>query len=149
MINLTCIVNQTASPPMYIYWHKDDKVLHYTDTSGGSRKSGNYRFNTVIGPISISTLLIDSADYSDTGNYSCRPVPQYTDPANVTVYVLNSDNPAAMQHSNGATGSAIRLLASGLKTGNSIRGNGLMQLEMLQLFLPPKLILCLLLSVVL
>ncbi|RWS29459.1 Down syndrome cell adhesion molecule-like protein, partial [Leptotrombidium deliense] len=98
-INLTCIINQTASPPLFVYWHRDEKVLSFRDSSADS-SNDRIKVNTVKGPTSISVLEIRDAQSSDSGNYSCRPVPQYADPANTTVHVLNGENPAAMQHSN-------------------------------------------------
>ncbi|RWS04357.1 Down syndrome cell adhesion molecule-like protein, partial [Dinothrombium tinctorium] len=98
-INLTCIINQTASPPLFVYWHRDENVLSYSDSST-SDSSSRVQVKTAKGPISVSTLEIRDAKSADVGNYSCRPVPQYADPANITVHVLNGENPAAMQHSN-------------------------------------------------
>uniref|UniRef100_T1KUW2 Ig-like domain-containing protein n=1 Tax=Tetranychus urticae TaxID=32264 RepID=T1KUW2_TETUR len=98
-INLTCIINQTASPPLFVYWFKDNQVLGFLSQTVNPSDS-RIRVSTIKGPISISTLEITNARSSDSGNYSCRPVPQYVDPANITVNVLNGDNPAAMQHSN-------------------------------------------------
>ncbi|XP_053206433.1 zwei Ig domain protein zig-8-like [Panonychus citri] len=98
-INLTCIINQTASPPMFVYWFKDNQVLGFQSQTVNPSDS-RVKVSTIKGPITISTLEIHNSRSSDSGNYSCRPVPQYADPANITVNVLNGDNPAAMQHSN-------------------------------------------------
>lgn len=89
-INLTCIITESTSPPVYVFWYHDDKVINYDSTRGGIRVA------TEKGPTTISRLQIHNAHPSDSGNYSC--VPSYADPANITVHVLNGEKPAAMQH---------------------------------------------------
>ncbi|XP_023217411.1 zwei Ig domain protein zig-8-like isoform X2 [Centruroides vittatus] len=88
-INLTCIITESTSPPVYVFWYHDDKVINYDSTRG-------IRVATEKGPTTISRLQIHNAHPSDSGNYSC--VPSYADPANITVHVLNGEKPAAMQH---------------------------------------------------
>lgn len=85
---------------MFIYWHKDGKVLSFHGQATVEDDSARLSVYNSKGPVTISILIIRSARWSDSGNYTCRPVPQYMDPANVTVHVLNGENPAAMQHSN-------------------------------------------------
>ena len=40
----------------------------------------------------VSQLLIFDFGASDVGNYSCRAIPQYSEPANVTVLALKDEN---------------------------------------------------------
>lgn len=89
-INLTCIVTENATPPVYVFWYHDDRMINYDSQRGG------IKVTTDKGPTTISRLQIFSAQSSDSGNYSCQP--SYADPANITVHVLNGEKPAAMQH---------------------------------------------------
>lgn len=96
---------------MFVYWHRDEKVLNFREASSDPNHK-RIKVSTVEGPYSVSVLEISKAKASDAGNYSCRPVPQYADPANITVHVMNGENPAAMQHNerNMLTSSSLSLL---------------------------------------
>lgn len=91
-INLTCVVTDTRTPPVYVFWYHDDRMINYDS----SRREG-IRVVTERGPATtVSRLQVLDAATRDSGNYSC--IPSYADPANITVHVLNGEKPAAMQH---------------------------------------------------
>ncbi|XP_015924559.1 uncharacterized protein [Parasteatoda tepidariorum] len=89
-INLTCIITESTSPPVFVFWYHDDRMINYDSSRGG------IRVTTENGPTTVSRLRIQNARPTDSGNYSCQP--SYADPANITVHVLNGEKPAAMQH---------------------------------------------------
>ncbi|XP_055946665.1 titin-like isoform X1 [Argiope bruennichi] len=89
-INLTCIITESTSPPVFVFWYHDDRMINYDSSRGG------IKVTTENGPTTVSRLRIQNARPSDSGNYSCQP--SYADPANITVHVLNGEKPAAMQH---------------------------------------------------
>ncbi|GIX99422.1 hypothetical protein CDAR_297371 [Caerostris darwini] len=82
-INLTCIITESTSPPVYVFWYHDDRMINYDSSRGG------IRVNTENGPTTVSRLRIQNARPTDSGNYSCQP--SYADPANITVHVLNGE----------------------------------------------------------
>ncbi|XP_045481682.1 hemicentin-1-like isoform X3 [Harmonia axyridis] len=92
-INLTCSIRFSPEPPAYIFWYHHDDVISYDSTRGG------VSVITEKGDVTTSFLLIQHADISDSGKYSCSP--SNADVASVRVHVLNGERPAAMQ-----TGSA-------------------------------------------
>ncbi|XP_076356131.1 uncharacterized protein LOC143249704 [Tachypleus tridentatus] len=87
--NLTCIITDNTSPPTYVFWYHDGRMINYDSTRGVSVITNKESK-------SVSTLQIENASSSHSGNYSCTP--SYADPANITVHVLNGENPAAMHH---------------------------------------------------
>ncbi|XP_067127854.1 tyrosine-protein kinase receptor TYRO3-like [Centruroides vittatus] len=89
-INLTCIITESTTPPVFVFWYHDDRMINYDSTRGG------IKVTTERGPTTVSRLQIHNAKPSDSGKYSCMP--SYADPANITVHVLNGEKPAAMQH---------------------------------------------------
>ncbi|XP_030755890.1 lachesin-like isoform X2 [Sitophilus oryzae] len=99
-INLTCSIKFMPEPPAYIFWYHHDDVISYDSSRGG------VSVITEKGEVTTSFLLIQHADLSDSGKYSCSP--SNADVASVRVHVLNGERPAAMQ-----TGSA-RLSKSSL-----------------------------------
>ncbi|XP_066255266.1 zwei Ig domain protein zig-8-like isoform X1 [Euwallacea similis] len=99
-INLTCSIKFSPEPPAYIFWYHEEEVISYDSSRGG------VSVITEKGDITTSFLLIQHADISDSGKYSCSP--SNADVASVRVHVLNGERPAAMQ-----TGSA-RLSKSSL-----------------------------------
>lgn len=80
-VTLTCVVNQAASPPQYVYWYHGKRVLNYDTWRGGLSVSLDR------GPSSVSQLRITQVTAADGGNYSCVAIPAYADPANITLYV--------------------------------------------------------------
>nr|KAF7394347.1 hypothetical protein H0235_016942 [Vespula pensylvanica] len=99
-INLTCVIHFSSEPPAYIFWYYNDNVLSYDSPRGGisviTEKGGD---------ITTSWLLIQAAQPSDSGEYSCKPSNANT--ASVKVHVLHGERPEAMQ-----TGTAGPTLSS-------------------------------------
>lgn len=64
-INLTCVAVHSPSPPSFIYWYKEGRVINYSQRGGISvlteRKTRT------------SKLVISKAMSSDSGNYTCIP----------------------------------------------------------------------------
>ncbi|XP_055677693.1 zwei Ig domain protein zig-8-like isoform X2 [Lutzomyia longipalpis] len=92
-INLTCAIRFSPEPPAYIFWYHQDEVISYDSTRGG------VSVITEKGEVTTSYLLIQDAELTDSGKYSCSP--SNADVASVRVHVLNGERPEAMQ-----TGSA-------------------------------------------
>ncbi|CAD7082387.1 unnamed protein product [Hermetia illucens] len=90
-INLTCAIKFSPEPPLYIFWYHQDKVLSDDSTRGG------ISFIMSKGDGIKSILLIENADLTDSGKYSCYP--SNTDIASIRVHVLNGERPEAMQTS--------------------------------------------------
>ncbi|XP_022238579.1 zwei Ig domain protein zig-8-like isoform X1 [Limulus polyphemus] len=88
-INLTCIIQESPVPPDYVFWYHNNQVINYEAHKGVEVK-------TQMNPTATSTLWIEKAQSSNSGNYSCFP--SNADPAEIAVHVLNGENPAAMQH---------------------------------------------------
>ncbi|XP_076356132.1 neurotrimin-like [Tachypleus tridentatus] len=88
-INLTCVVNNNTSPPIFVFWYHNGKMINYETTKG-------IEVVTDKGPTTVSKLRIENAKLSNSGNYSCFPSYAYS--ANITVHVLDGDKPAAMHH---------------------------------------------------
>ncbi|XP_029156642.1 cell adhesion molecule 2-like [Nylanderia fulva] len=99
-INLTCAIHFSSEPPAYIFWYYNDNVLSYDSPRGGvsviTEKGGD---------VTTSWLLIQTAQPSDSGEYSCKPSNANT--ASIRVHVLNGERPEAMQ-----TGTAGPILSS-------------------------------------
>ncbi|XP_044764733.1 kin of IRRE-like protein 1 isoform X2 [Coccinella septempunctata] len=102
-INLTCSIRFSPEPPAYIFWYHHDDVISYDSTRGG------VSVITEKGDVTTSFLLIQHADISDSGKYSCSP--SNADVASVRVHVLNGERPAAMQTgSAGLSNSSLNIL---------------------------------------
>lgn len=88
-LNLSCEVLESPMAPDYVFWYHAGRVINYDLQRGIS-------VHTEQLPKTLSRLLISNAQPADSGNYSC--VPSNADQADITVHVLNGENPAAMQH---------------------------------------------------
>lgn len=81
-INLTCAIHFSSEPPAYIFWYYNEHVLSYDSPRGGvsviTEKGGD---------VTTSWLLIQTAQPSDSGEYSCKPSNANT--ASIKVHVLN------------------------------------------------------------
>lgn len=102
-INLTCTIKYSPEPPAYIFWYHHDEVISYDSSRGG------VSVITEKGEVTTSYLLIQHAELSDSGKYSCSP--SNADVASVRVHVLNGERPAAMQTgSAGLSNSSVNIL---------------------------------------
>lgn len=84
-INLTCAIRFSSEPPAYIFWYYNENVLSYDSPRGGvsviTEKGGD---------VTTSWLLIQTAQTSDSGEYSCKPSNANT--ASIRVHVLNGES---------------------------------------------------------
>lgn len=84
-INLTCTIRYSPEPPAYIFWYHLEEVISYDSNRGG------VSVITEKGEVTTSYLLIQNAELSDSGKYSCSP--SNADVASVRVHVLNGKCP--------------------------------------------------------
>jgi len=89
-LKLTCHIRQNSVVPDFVFWYHDGRMISYEGAQGV----------TVLGDATSSTLIIERAQSSNSGNYSCAP--SNIHPSSVVVHILNGEKPAAMQHSGGA-----------------------------------------------
>ncbi|KAK6624658.1 hypothetical protein RUM44_011517 [Polyplax serrata] len=82
-INLTCTIKYSPKPPAFIFWYHHDEVISYDSNRGG------VSVITEKGEVTTSYLLIQHAELSDSGKYSCSP--SNADVASVRVHVLNGE----------------------------------------------------------
>ncbi|KAI5644654.1 immunoglobulin domain-containing protein [Phthorimaea operculella] len=105
MLRLVCVVKRSTEPPSYVFWYFENRMINY-DLNGVSVHNGRQ----------TSELVIGKAEPRHAGNYTC--VPANAKAASVTVHVVQSETPAAMQHGNNSAASVqqthtlIRLLVA-------------------------------------
>ncbi|KAF2368237.1 Immunoglobulin V-set domain [Trinorchestia longiramus] len=87
-IRLVCIIEESPTPPQYVFWYHDDGMINYDTRRGGINVS------TETGQKTSSRLTILDAHYNDTGNYTCSA--SNTQPASTSVYVSHGDKMAAI-----------------------------------------------------
>ncbi|XP_041971454.1 uncharacterized protein LOC121727605 [Aricia agestis] len=90
MLKLVCIVKRSTEPPSYVFWYFENRMINY-DLNGVSVHNGRQ----------TSELVIGKAEPRHAGNYTC--VPANAKAASVTVHVVQSETPAAMQHGNNSS----------------------------------------------
>ncbi|XP_061388187.1 hemicentin-2 [Musca vetustissima] len=100
-INLVCIIEKSPTPPQYVFWQKNERLINYYD----SRR--DISIETTPGPRTQSRLIIREPQISDSGNYTCSA--SNTEPASIYVFVSKGDNMAAI--SRRKTSSADRIAA--------------------------------------
>lgn len=81
-INLTCAIRFSSEPPAYIFWYYDGNVLSYDSPRGGVSVITEKGTD-----VTTSWLLIQTAQPSDSGEYSCKPSNANT--ASIRVHVVN------------------------------------------------------------
>ncbi|XP_043279945.1 hemicentin-2 [Venturia canescens] len=86
IINLVCIIEKSPTPPQYVFWYHNNRMINY-DTRG------SVSIQTDPGPAQ-SRLIIHQAVESDTGNYTCSA--SNTKPASIYVFVTEGDKMAAI-----------------------------------------------------
>ncbi|CAH2087342.1 unnamed protein product [Euphydryas editha] len=100
-VSLKCVITQALEEPAYIFWyHNDERVLNY------DRSLVEIRMERLAPDTTIGNLIIYNPRREDSGNYSCSP--SNLDSASVVLHVLSGEQPAAMQHGNGAAAHRAR-----------------------------------------
>ncbi|XP_014224182.1 zwei Ig domain protein zig-8-like [Trichogramma pretiosum] len=99
IINLVCIIEKSPTPPQYVFWYHNNRMINY-DTTRGS-----VTVQTDPGPTQ-SRLTIRQAVESDTGNYTCSA--SNTKPASIFVFVTEGDKMAAILRRKTAGGTMPR-----------------------------------------
>jgi len=87
------VVLQSPSPPQYVFWYHNERMINYDTSRGGVTVS------TEPGPKTHSRLIINSATLADSGNYSCRA--SNTDPDFIQVFVSKGRINASLLHRDG------------------------------------------------
>ncbi|XP_054278341.1 uncharacterized protein LOC128997052 [Macrosteles quadrilineatus] len=94
-ISLVCIIENSPTPPQYVFWYHNDKMVNYDSARGGVTVS------TEPGPKTHSRLIVNKATPADTGNYTCRA--PNTEPDTIHVFVSKEgENTAAIQRQRAA-----------------------------------------------
>lgn len=88
IINLVCIIEKSPTPPQYVFWYHNNRMINY-DTTRGS-----VTVQTDPAPTQ-SRLTIRQAVEADSGNYTCSA--SNTKAASIFVYVTEGDKMAAIQ----------------------------------------------------
>ncbi|XP_023177617.1 protein CEPU-1 isoform X1 [Drosophila hydei] len=101
-VNLTCIVKHLPDPPLMVHWTHNNQEINYDSPRGG------VSVITEKGDITTSYLLIQRAQISDSGKYSC--LPSNANSKSVYVHILNGDHPAAVQRGNMFVGLSFNAL---------------------------------------
>ncbi|XP_072946402.1 uncharacterized protein [Epargyreus clarus] len=94
MLKLVCVVKRSTEPPSYVFWYFENRMINY-DLNGVSVHNGRQ----------TSELMIGKAEPRHAGNYTC--VPANARAASVTVHVVQSETPAAMQHGNNSSSALL------------------------------------------
>ncbi|XP_054279125.1 uncharacterized protein LOC128997510 [Macrosteles quadrilineatus] len=95
-ISLVCIIENSPTPPQYVFWYHNDKMVNYDSVRGG------VTVDTEPGPKTHSRLIVNKATPADTGNYTCRA--PNTDPDTIYVFVSKEgENTAAISRPDSAS----------------------------------------------
>ncbi|XP_043198461.1 zwei Ig domain protein zig-8-like [Amphibalanus amphitrite] len=95
-ISLSCVIREALTPPTFVHWHHNDKVLNPYNLRSDIQVSVEHEPRQT-----RSTLNITDVRDTDSGNYNCSA--DNTRPASVRVYVSEGDKMAAIQRRNGGS----------------------------------------------
>jgi len=90
-LNISCVVHNSVGQPEFFFWKHNGNGIKFDDVRYEMRQYFADNDETV------SSFVIKSAQYSDSGNYTCMPA--YCPPVSAKVYILKGEEPAAMQRS--------------------------------------------------
>jgi len=93
MINLTCVISWTSSPPDQIMWYHNQTKLTFRGPRPG--------VSLIVDKSEVTTvsLLLQMARLKDSGLYECKP--DNAPVANITLHVLKGDKTAELSRSTG------------------------------------------------
>ncbi|XP_050726465.1 uncharacterized protein LOC127003598 [Eriocheir sinensis] len=95
LINLTCVVEHTTERPLFVVWYHYNKVIDY-------EALGDVVVVTHSGHRTVSQLLVEKAEQSDSGKYTCKP--SNGEDAYAMLHVLDGEHPGALQTNGGRRG---------------------------------------------
>ncbi|XP_073971278.1 lachesin-like isoform X2 [Rhodnius prolixus] len=98
-INLVCVIEKSPTPPQYVLWYHNSKMINYDTSRGG------VQVRTEQGQKTESHLTIHDSKYSDSGNYTCSA--SNTQPAYIHVFVSEGDKMAAISRRKSSSSGAI------------------------------------------
>ncbi|XP_023720928.1 peroxidasin isoform X2 [Cryptotermes secundus] len=101
-ISLVCIIEKSPTPPQYVFWYHNDRMINYDTSRGG------ITVETEPGPKTQSRLTIRDAHDTDSGNYTCSA--SNTEPASIYVFVSEGDKMAAILRRKTSSGSGIDVM---------------------------------------
>ncbi|XP_050296546.1 hemicentin-2-like [Anthonomus grandis grandis] len=84
VIDLICVIDKSPTPPQYVFWYHNDRMINYDTARGG------ISVETVPGPRTQSRLTIQDTNDADSGNYTCSA--SNTEGASIYVFVSEGDN---------------------------------------------------------
>jgi len=87
-ISLTCVLDSTPTPPQYIFWYHNDRMVNYHVERGV--KVTTYTTSQMT---TESKLTFSNASKKDEGNYTCSP--SNSVPATVHLYVTKRNSLSA------------------------------------------------------
>ncbi|XP_077294947.1 neurotrimin-like [Arctopsyche grandis] len=88
VISLVCIIEKSPTPPQYVFWYHNERMINYDTARGG------ITVETEPGTKTQSRLTIRGARDTDSGNYTCSA--SNTEPASIFVFVTEGDKMAAI-----------------------------------------------------
>ncbi|XP_037790758.1 zwei Ig domain protein zig-8-like [Penaeus monodon] len=90
-ISLLCIIEGSLSPPQFIFWYHDNRMINYDQSRGDISVTIDHQ------ELITSRLTINNASFKDSGNYTCSA--NNINPSSVNVYVSEGkgDKTAAIQ----------------------------------------------------
>ncbi|KAK3849023.1 hypothetical protein Pcinc_044207 [Petrolisthes cinctipes] len=88
-ITLTCVINQSPSPPQHVLWHHNGQLLNY------AHNRPEVKVSMKVAGRAVSSLHVDRASDYHSGNYTCSA--RNTKPATTRVFVTQGDKTAAVQ----------------------------------------------------
>ncbi|XP_042241754.1 zwei Ig domain protein zig-8-like [Homarus americanus] len=88
-ISLLCIIEESLSPPQFIFWYHNNKMINYDQSRGGITVTMDHQ------DLTTSRLTISNASLKDSGNYKCSA--SNITPSSVNVFVSEGDKTAAIQ----------------------------------------------------
>ncbi|XP_060524378.1 neurotrimin isoform X2 [Cylas formicarius] len=84
VIDLVCVIEKSPTPPQYVFWYHNDRMINYDTARGG------IFVETTPGIRTQSRLTIRDTTDGDSGNYTCSA--SNTESASIYVFVSEGDN---------------------------------------------------------
>ncbi|CAG5030079.1 unnamed protein product [Parnassius apollo] len=87
VIRLICIVEKSPTPPQFVFWYHNDRMINYDAIRCG------ISVETEPGARTQSRLTVRGATLKDSGNYTCNA--SNTEPASIHVFISEGSNKMA------------------------------------------------------